>query len=116
VSAERIPTVTVRRRRILLVVLAVWASLVTMRAVFSRIDYNRVLHGTKPIFALKWIYIQDGGTVEYQGLGYELTAVHGLHYVNSRLAGYYRGPKLVYELNWLLLPWPDRSEIKFEPD
>lgn len=117
-SADGGPRKASNRRRVLLlagVLLLLWLSAVAMRVGFSRVDYERVRRGERPVFAWADMYLGDGGTVVYQGLGYRLVAQRRFHVENGMPTGYDRGPILTYELNWLLLPQADRSEIRFEP-
>lgn len=106
-----------RRRRILIllaIMLVTWVCAVAMRMVFSRIDYDRVLRGERPMFARQSVFLADGGTTIYQGVGYKLTALYRFHAENPLPTGYDRGPILTYQMNWLLFPQSDRSDITFE--
>jgi len=107
-----------RRRKVVifLVGLAViWVVLVGLRFFMSRHDYDQVLHGNKPTFAMESWLADDGGSVGYQGVGYELTALQRFRGEDGLPIGYDKGPILEYKLNWLLLPLADKKEIRFEP-
>ena len=110
-----------RRRKtwlvgIVLALVVVWAGLVVMRAVFSRVDYARALRGQEPLFAWEEGRASDGGTVWYRGIGYELMILCRYHVEDGWPIGYDRGPVLTYGLNWLLLAETDRQKIWFEPE
>ena len=95
---------------------ACWGLIVGLRVLFSHTDYDRVLSGDRPLFALPWVTYSDGGTVEYQGLGYRLTRQCRFHVENGEPTGYDYGPILEYQLNWLLLPMTNRKDIRHMPD
>lgn len=107
-----------RRRRVITVaisLLALWLMLVCLRIVFSRVDYARAQRGASPLFAWQGACCSDGGTVTYQGIGYELTALNRFHVEDDRPIGFDSGPILRYQLNWLLLPLADRKDVRFVP-
>ncbi len=107
-----------RKRKIITIAVGLsvlWLILVFSRIVFSRVDYQRVQRGAAPMFAWEEAYLSDGGTVIYQGIGYELTAQHRFHVENGEPIGYDSGPILQYQLNWLLLPLTDKQDIRFVP-
>ena len=105
-----------RKALVVLVGLAVmWGVLVLLRLLTSWHDYEQVRRGSRPTFARQIWSASDGGTVVYRGLGYDLTAQNRFHVENGLPVGYDRGPLLEYWLNWLLLPLPEKEEIRFEP-
>ena len=67
----------------------------------GKIDYGRILRGGRPIFAhQKWQQYMDGGSIDYQGLGYVVTKVHRFSYAPFE---YEVGAQLHYQLKGL---WP----------
>jgi len=95
---------------------ALWVLAVVLRITFSRTDYARVARGEPPLFAWASVFVLDGGTVEYHGLGYDLTWQCRFHVKNGMPVGYDKGPILRYRWNWLLLPLTDRQDVRFVPD
>jgi len=91
-----------------------WGLLCILRLSFSSIDYERVLSGKRPRFAVESGRYTDGGTVEYQGFGYRLTSLCQFHVKDKKPVGYDRGPILRYQLNWIFGPLEDREDIRFE--
>jgi hypothetical protein len=54
----------------LLVVVIGWA--------MGQYDYSRLVAGKRPVFARFQSYLLDGGSVQYDGFGYTVTALHQL--------------------------------------
>ncbi|MBQ6817707.1 MAG: hypothetical protein IJO27_04675, partial [Bacilli bacterium] len=54
------------------VVIIFFAMLVVLIAVFFVVDYSRVKNQELPVFCIKSSVMEDGGTVEYYGLGYKV--------------------------------------------
>ena len=107
-----------RRRKCVvagIAILGLWGTLVLLRYAMSRHDYEQVRRTGKPTFAWHTWSAADGGSAGYRGLGYQITAQRQFHVENGRPIGYDQGPILRYQLNWLLLPLPDREEIVFVP-
>jgi hypothetical protein len=42
--------------------------------VMGQYDYSRLLEGKRPVFARVTLYRDDGGSVDYLGMGYAVTA------------------------------------------
>ena len=55
--------------------------------IFSIVDYNKVKSDNKPIFCFAQNKLDDGGTVEYIGLGYKIIAFHKLEGISSYYGG-----------------------------
>ena len=97
-----------KKKKIIVVIsciVGLWVLLFVLRLSFSRIDYNRVLDGQKPIFAYSLGIFKDGGTVQYQGIGYSITSLHRLHPKDGEVIGYDCGPILRSQLNWIFFPF-----------
>lgn len=108
-----------RSRRVIVLLIMVtgaWLMAAAMRAGLSRIDYSRAQRGEQPLFAWQSASASDGGTIIYQGLGYEIEALHRFHVVEGQPVGFDVGPILTYQLNWLLLPQTDRRDVSFQPN
>ena len=43
-------------------------------------DYARLVAGKRPVFARYRLYLYDGGSVQYWGLGYTVTDLHQLRW------------------------------------
>jgi hypothetical protein len=48
--------------------------------VMGQVDYERLLHGERPIFARVVLHANDGGSVHFLGVGYTVTSVHQLRW------------------------------------
>ncbi len=78
-------------------------------------DYARMAAGQPPYCAWRQACLKDGGTVEYQGLGYKLFDMHRIHETESGQVGTLLGPRLHYQAHWIF-PWlRDRGDVRFEP-
>jgi hypothetical protein len=53
-----------------------FAVIVVIAWCLGQYDYARLADGKRPIFARKRLYLADGGSVAYVGLGYTVTAMH----------------------------------------
>jgi len=56
----------------LLVIVIGWA--------MGQYDYARLVAGKRPVFARYRLYLYDGGSVQYWGLGYTVTDLHQLRW------------------------------------
>lgn len=59
--------------------------------IFYRVDSQRVDSGEKPVFCLRKDNFNDGGTVAYYGLGYQIIRYHILGDDPSNIEAYYYG-------------------------
>ena len=101
-----------RRRFIvgfLFVVVVGWA--------MGQFDYARLVAGKRPVFAPVRLYCNDGGSVEYWGLGYTVTARHEMRWGiemqpemrgTTKAAPFRVGPTLDY---WT--PFISREQTRF---
>jgi hypothetical protein len=48
--------------------------------VMGQYDYARLVAGKRPVFAHLRLYCEDGGSVEYWGLGYTVTDLHQMRW------------------------------------
>jgi hypothetical protein len=86
--------------------------------VMGQYDYSRLLEGKRPIFARVTLYRADGGSVDYLGFGYAVTAHNQMWDWDSPTNMYpnvpwtamrYRvGPSLHY-----LIPFISREHLSF---
>jgi len=108
--------ITRRQRRPIIIAASAagaWLLVVVLRVIFSGIDYARIDGGRFPVFYVSRVAFSDGGTVRYQGLGYEITRLCRFHVEDGQPTGYDYGPILKYQLNWLLLPLADRKHVRY---
>ena len=68
--------ITKKFRRLFIVFLI----LVAMAWVMGQCDYARLVAGKRPMFARFPLHLSDGGSVQYLGLGYTVTAMHELRW------------------------------------
>lgn len=61
-------------KKTLLIILIVLIAIIVLGGIFFTVDYNRVKKQEKPIFCFKNPagVVNDGGTIEYLGLGYKV--------------------------------------------
>ncbi|WP_052446873.1 hypothetical protein [Candidatus Soleaferrea massiliensis] len=52
--------------------------LIIVSIVFYRIDLHRAVQGEKPLFTISSISLDDGGSTDYRGLGYQIIIWHQL--------------------------------------
>jgi len=82
-------------------------------------DYARVVAGKHPIFARLQLHLADGGSVQYLGLGYTVTAQHELRWgiemqpelretTSYQVTPFRVGPRLDY---WT--PFVSREQTRF---
>lgn len=106
-----------KRRDLVLSVIAaavlVYLVLYMIRIQFSKIDYERIVQGERPVFSLYRGGLRDGGTTFYQGFGYKITRQHRLSKGNGDIDGFDYGPILEYELNCLFGERQRRSDVRF---
>jgi hypothetical protein len=57
-----------------------FALLVVVGWAMGQYDYARLVAGKRPMFARFQSYLADGGSVQYDGLGYTVTALHQLRW------------------------------------
>ena len=109
---------SLRAGRLILIgaVLAV-AAIVCVCALMADHDYRLVASGKEPRFTFSRIPYGDGGSIEYRGIGYRVTAMHRIvPYV--RLTGqetgalFRIGPELDY---WIPVPGRDGTTTNFIP-
>jgi hypothetical protein len=67
------PMKTRMRKRTLFIVLIL---LLAIGWAMGQFDYARLVAGKKPFFARLQLYCDDGGSIEYWGLGYTVTDLH----------------------------------------
>ena len=107
---------TTKKRRwliigFLIVVFIGWA--------MGQYDYARLVAGKRPMFARFQSYLADGGSVQYDGLGYTVTALHELRWgiemqpevrwtSSNQIAPFRVGPTLDY---WT--PFVSREHTRF---
>jgi hypothetical protein len=48
--------------------------------VMGQYDYARLVNGNRPMFARLQLNLQDGGSVQYLGLGYTITELHEMRW------------------------------------
>jgi hypothetical protein len=70
--------------------------LILTAIVTSKIDYNQILKGNKPLFSFSIGYLKDGGTEVFLGLGYQLISWHQLESRVNNKTGYLIGTELCY--------------------
>ena len=73
-------------------------------------DYQRVLSGSEPRFAWKAAAMTDGGSVDYQGVGYRVVRVHSFRDDDPR--AYKTGAILHYQLRWLFPVFDSRPNAR----
>lgn len=64
--------------------------------IFSIVDYNKVKSDNKPIFCFAQNKLDDGGTVEYIGLGYKIIAFHKIEGISSYYGGVHVAPLFIH--------------------
>lgn len=60
-----------KRKKIIIIFTFIFITLLTF-VLFGIIDYNRFMNDNTPIFIVKKNCLDDGGTTEYIGVGYQL--------------------------------------------
>jgi hypothetical protein len=94
---------------LLLVVVIAWA--------MGQYDYARLVGDKRPVFTLHKSYLADGGSVEYDGVGYTVTELHELRWgiemekqwgSSNQVAPFRVGQKLDY---WT--PFISREHTRF---
>ncbi len=98
-----------------LIIFCLWFLLFCVRFIFSKIDYDRVNNGLKPILAFGFSAYKDGGTVTYDCFGYSLTRLYRFRFENGMPIGYDVGPIIKHNLNWLFFSLEDKQNINFVP-
>jgi hypothetical protein len=80
-------------------------------------DYERLVAGKRPVFARFQVHLMDGGSVQYWGLGYTVTARHEMRWGievqpetrgTTKAAPFRVGPTLDY---WT--PFISREQTRF---
>ena len=110
----RVQGMTKNKRKILRVLIAVGVAYLLAFCLswgLGEIDYSRVDRGKSAIFCISLGIIQDGGTEEYIGFGYRLTAHKQLR-TSPRADGGTQvcvGPEITYTARWL---WPGLNALK----
>ena len=79
------------KKKILITILIMLAILCT----FSIIDFLKVKENEKPIFSLMQNKINDGGTIEYIGLGYKIIDYHKIEGISGCYKKTHISPVLV---------------------
>ena len=103
---------SIRRNRVIIICAVVVVVLALLSLVLSHIDFLSVDEGKRPAFCISTTHFKDGGTVEWWGLGYRLTAKHSLAERNG-VEGYTVGPILEY---WVAVwPFTNKQHTWFEP-
>ena len=99
-----------RLYRVLIAVVAAYLLVFSLSWGLGEIDYNRVNHEKSPIFCVSLGIIEDGGTEEYVGFGYRLTAYKELTILSRPPEHLYVrvGPEITYTARWL---WPGLSAL-----
>jgi hypothetical protein len=99
-----------RRQILVIAVLGILVMGVVVRLMGEH-DYRLVASGSKPLFTYSRIPFLDGGSIEYRGFGYRVTAFNRM--LHSTPVGMLRrvGPELSF---WLPIPgvFPTRDASK----
>ena len=66
-----------KKRRLLVVVFLIMLFMVW---VMGQYDYSRLVAGKRPMFAWHQSYLEDGGSIEYDGFGYTVSELHELRW------------------------------------
>jgi hypothetical protein len=74
-------------------------ALVVIGWVMGQYDYSRLIAGKQPVFARIQLHLRDGGSVQYLGLGYTVTAAHELRW------GYEMQPDVKLSEGWKAAPY-----------
>jgi hypothetical protein len=105
-----------KRRRWLAVI---FLSLVVIGWAMGQYDYSRLVAGKRPLFARISLYCDDGGSVQYLGLGYTITDLHRMRWgmemspdvrvnASNEITPFLIGPTLDY---WT--PFVSRQQTRF---
>jgi len=86
-----------RRKRQWLFVAVLVALLVAVWAMGLH-DYARLTENKRPTFAFQEVHLSDGGSAEYRGIGYTVTAMSKIQGMTTTGKLYRVGPTLEY---WL---------------
>lgn len=80
-----------KNTKILIIVLAILVTII----VLALVDYNKVKSDNKPIFCFAQNKLDDGGTIEYIGLGYKIIAFHKIEGISSYYGGVHAVPLFI---------------------
>ena len=75
------------KKRILKIFILLVILIILVGVTFFIIDYNRVKNHKEPIFAIKTLLYNDGGTKEYFCFGYKVIDFRKLDYINFTKIG-----------------------------
>lgn len=81
-----------KNTKILIIVFMILVTII----VLAIVDYNKVKSNNKPIFCFAQNKLDDGGTVEYIGLGYKIIAFHKIEGISSYYGGVHVAPLFVH--------------------
>jgi hypothetical protein len=90
--------------------------------VMGQYDYARLVAGKRPVFARFQSYLADGGSVQYDGLGYTVTDLHEMRWGIEmqpdvrQTAGYQAAPYAPFRVGVTLdywTPFVSREQTRF---